>query len=80
MKEKIKKIIILVIILVLIGVGIYWYQYQKDVNFCKDVCSYMPNNKTWKINVEGRWLKEKLDTSKYFPEQEQCIDYCLRNK
>ena len=29
---------------------------------------------------EKLYMSEISKTSKYFPNQEQCIDYCLRNK
>ena len=77
---KKKKVIVLVVVLILIGTGIWWYQHQKAVNYCKkSICSYNPVSKVWQI-TGGRLIEAKFNAPKFFPTQEQCIDYCLTVK
>jgi len=73
-----KKVMIFFIVLILSGIGIWQYQYRKDVNFCKNACDYIIGPQAWRIGGDGQTLGLKV--AKYFPAQEQCIDYCLTVK
>jgi len=75
MKGKIKKIIILVTILIGTTIGIWKYQNQKNISRCKEECIYNVDDKVWCYKgFEGSrgWY-----CMREFPNQEQCIDYCL---
>ena len=63
---------------------------QQRIAECKGICDYIPATKVWKYNSisdAGRTVAENspekygakivFSPSKYFPTQEQCIDYCL---
>lgn len=79
MKEKIKKIGIGIGIFVIIVITFsFWLFKQGEINYCKDKCVYRsPREST-------RGLSDKGDYWVYiamrFETQDQCIDYCLRNK
>ncbi len=77
-------IITLFIVIILIG-GVYYYFQKQNINYCKDKCYYVPS----KEPIEGRGTGRIIsgDKGNYwtyilrnFETQEQCIDYCLRNK
>lgn len=70
--EKIILIIIVIATIIIAGAIIYT-NHQKAVKECKMECDYNFALKIWEYSKEGRWHKE-------FPEQDQCIDYCLNVK
>lgn len=55
-------------------ITIWYFQYQKDVSFCKDECKYLTSSDIWNIKLNN------TQGNRFFPEREQCVDYCLRNK
>ena len=85
MREKIKKnkitVIIIILVLILISLGIWWYQNQRGINYCKDNCFYIspkePSGGIISGSDKGGYWKYK---DRKFESQEQCADYCLRNK
>jgi hypothetical protein len=77
MKEKIKKYWWLIIIITaLITGGIF---YKRNIDFCKDNCSYVPAKEAGGIISPDKGNYWRYEERK-FESQEQCVDYCLRNK
>ena len=69
--KKNKLLIIIGFIVVVIIVGYFFWNNNKN-NLCKDECYYNPSGKIWIFNESGNY--------KYFPEINQCLDYCRRHK
>ena len=66
MKKNFLIIIIILTIIIIIG-GVYYYFREQNINYCKDKCLYFGSSSYWY-------------NSRNFENQEQCVDYCLRNK
>lgn len=79
------KLVLAIIIVAVVFGGYYGYKALSEraekieerterTKACKVICVYVPSIKAWRIETIG------LDTPRFFPDQEQCIDYCLGNK
>ena len=81
MKKKNKIIILIISILVLVGGAMVIIGHDANVRQCKELCNYSPGQKTW-FYVPSDYTKywssstPPLD-AKFFPTQQECIDYCL---
>ena len=82
MKEKIKKVYLIlgIIILILIGIAItVWIlkqigveEKEENLTLCKTFkCQYNPSQNLWEF------VHISLGIERYFPTQEQCMDYCI---
>jgi hypothetical protein len=70
MSEK-KKILIFFLIVIIVGLGFWRYKHQQNIKECKQNCTYNTWNELWEYKLENSVGRE------YFPEKEQCLDYCL---
>ena len=88
MTEKIWKvlkptlIIALIIYLLYIFVYLEFLQRKGATDFCKEQCTYYPEQKEWGIDLgwffdEGE-VESRIPTKKYFGEKDldECINYC----
>jgi len=75
-----KKIVISIVVLILIvgsvGIWIWWDARQEKINYCKQMCSYENEASAWQCCGKSDMLVN-IYGDRYFPTQEQCIDYCL---
>lgn len=67
--SKKKKVIIILIIIFIIGFLSVRELKKRD---CLKECRYSRNSRVWILKIE--------ESNRYFPNQEQCIDYCLKFK
>lgn len=72
-------IITFFIIIILIG-GVYYYFRRQNINYCKDNCSYFPPREPSERGMSRDMGDYWTYILRNFETQEQCVDYCLRNK